>query len=231
MTTPLAVFENGALGERGLARAILLISEDPWTIIKKEQAMSAVPGIVAHQSAFEGGEQLKMPAIRIGISACLLGQEVRYDGGHKHDRYLTDTLGQYFEWVPVCPQVEVGLTVPRPTMRLEMNEGQLRLFMPKEGKDLTRSMRAYAKSRVRELEKDNLSGYLLKKGSPSSGMERVRVYQGDGRPPTRNGRGLFAEALLDRFPNLPVEDIRFSFSVITKEVNMSKIDWSYHRQG
>ncbi len=140
------------------------------------------------------------------MSACLLGQKVRFDGGHKHDRYLTDTLGQYFEWVPVCPEVEVGLPVPRPTIRLEMHDGQLRLFMPKEGRDLTRQMRSYAKARAKELKNENLSGYLFKRGSPSCGMEQVRVCQDEGRPPTRNGRGLFAEAILARFPNLPVEE-------------------------
>lgn len=150
-------------------------------------------------------EQLNEP-IRIGISACLVGQKVRFDGGHKQDRYLTDTLGQYFEWVPVCPEVEVGLPVPRPSLRLEWHDGRIRLVMPSAGRDLTAKMRAYAKARVKALEDEGLSGYLLKKSSPSCGLERVRVYRGEGRPPDRNGRGLFAEALLERFANLPVEE-------------------------
>ncbi len=144
--------------------------------------------------------------IRIGISACLLGRRVRFDGGHKQDRYLTDTLGQYFEWVPVCPEVEVGLPTPRPSLRLELHDGEIRMMMPKEGKDLTRAMRSYAKSRTAALAENELSGYLLKRDSPSCGMERVRVYRGQGQPPNRNGRGLYAEALLARFPNLPVEE-------------------------
>ena len=168
--------------------------------------------------------------IRIGISTCLLGQKVRFDGGHKHDRYLTGTLGQYFEWVPVCPEVEVGLPIPRPTLRLEMHDGQLRLFMPKEARDLTRPMRAYAKTRVKELEDENLSGYLLKKASPSCGMERVRVYQGEGRPPNRNGRGLFAEALLDRFPNLPVEEEGRLHDPPLRENWVTRV-FAYHRLG
>jgi uncharacterized protein YbgA (DUF1722 family)/uncharacterized protein YbbK (DUF523 family) len=143
--------------------------------------------------------------IRIGISACLLGRKVRFDGGHKHDRYLTDTLGQYFQWVPVCPEVEVGLSTPRPTMRLESAEGEIRMVMPKEGRDLTRDMRRWAKSRVAALEKEELIGYLLKKDSPSCGMQRVKVYHGKG-PARREGRGLYAEALLARLPNLPVEE-------------------------
>ncbi|MHC4398911.1 MAG: YbgA family protein [Planctomycetota bacterium] len=144
--------------------------------------------------------------IRIGISACLLGEKVRFDGGHKRDRYLTDTLGQYFRWVAVCPEVEVGLPTPRPSLRLELHDGQLRMVMPKEHRDLTQPMRTYAKSRAKALESEGLSGYLLKKDSPSCGLERVRVYKGPGQPPNRNGRGLFAEALLARFPNLPVEE-------------------------
>ena len=143
--------------------------------------------------------------LRIGISACLVGRKVRFDGGHKHDRYLTDTLGLYFDWVPVCPEVEVGLPIPRPTLRLELHDGDVRMVMPKEGRDLTRAMRSYAKSRAAALAKEELSGYLLKKDSPSCGMERVRVYKKQG-PPNRNGRGLYAEALLARFPHLPVEE-------------------------
>ena len=144
--------------------------------------------------------------IRIGISSCLLGQKVRFDGGHKRDRYLTDTLGQYFEWVPVCPEVEVGLPTPRPSLRLELQDGQVHMIITREGRDLTRPMQAYAKARVKALEDESLSGYVLKKASPSCGLERVRVYQGEGKPPNRNGRGLYAAALLDRFPNLPVEE-------------------------
>ena len=101
--------------------------------------------------------------IRIGISTCLLGEEVRYDGGHKHDRFITDTLGQYFEWVPCCPEVEIGLGVPRPTIRLEWHDDDVRLIMPQRELDLTQKMRAYANSRVRELADEDLCGYLLKK--------------------------------------------------------------------
>jgi uncharacterized protein YbgA (DUF1722 family)/uncharacterized protein YbbK (DUF523 family) len=151
-------------------------------------------------------EEQEIQPIRIGISACLLGQKVRFDGGHKHDRYLTDTLGQYFEWVPVCPEVEVGLGVPRPTLRLETRNDELRLIMPKEGRDLTRTMTAYARVRVKALEMEGLTGYLLKSASPSCGLERVKVYSGDRHPPTRKGRGLFAQALVGRLSNLPVEE-------------------------
>lgn len=141
--------------------------------------------------------------IRIGISACLLGRKVRYDGGHKHDHFITDTLGQYFQWVPVCPEIKLG--TPRPTLRLEQDGDQLRLVMPKEGRDLTRTMQSYAKKRVAALAGEDLCGYILKKSSPSCGMERVKVYTPDGYPAGK-GRGLFAESLLEHFPYLPVEE-------------------------
>ena len=143
--------------------------------------------------------------IRIGISTCLLGECVRYDGGHKHDPFITGTLGRYFEWVSCCPEVELGLGIPRPTIRLESRADAIHLIMPKTADDLTRSMSIFARRRVDQLAKENLCGYLLKKQSPSCGMERVKVYQSRGAP-RRDGRGLFAERLLERMPNLPVEE-------------------------
>jgi uncharacterized protein YbgA (DUF1722 family)/uncharacterized protein YbbK (DUF523 family) len=143
--------------------------------------------------------------VRIGISACLLGKKVRYDGGHKHDRYLTGTLGQYFEWVPVCPEVEFGLPTPRETMRLEWSADGTRLIMTASGCDLTIAMERFARDRVEQLETEDLSGYILKSDSPSCGMFRVRVY-GSGGMPTRSGRGLFAGELARLFPDLPIEE-------------------------
>jgi uncharacterized protein YbgA (DUF1722 family)/uncharacterized protein YbbK (DUF523 family) len=143
--------------------------------------------------------------IRVGISTCLLGEPVRYDGGHKRDPYLVDTLGRYVEWVPVCPEVELGLGTPRETLRLVRIGEDVRMVMPKTGQDHTEGMRAFARKRVRELEKEDLCGYILKKDSPSCGMERVRVFDAHGVP-AKSGRGLFAEALLRHFPNLPVEE-------------------------
>jgi uncharacterized protein YbgA (DUF1722 family)/uncharacterized protein YbbK (DUF523 family) len=143
--------------------------------------------------------------IRIGISACLLGEKVRFDGGHKHDRYLTQTLGPYFEWVPICPEVEMGLGTPRETMRLEQAGDGIRMVMPKSGRDLTRPMREYAGERVEKLALEDLGGYILKSDSPSCGLMRIRVYGPSGMP-TRSGRGLFAEALANRFPYLPIEE-------------------------
>lgn len=142
--------------------------------------------------------------LRIGVSACLLGQEVRYNGGHKRDSFLTDVLGPYVEWVPVCPEVEIGLGTPRPPIRLERAPDGLRLVMPDTGEDLTARMSDYAERRVRALADLDLAGYILKKDSPSCGMERVKVY--DGSMPAKDGRGLYAEALLRLLPDLPVEE-------------------------
>jgi uncharacterized protein YbgA (DUF1722 family)/uncharacterized protein YbbK (DUF523 family) len=130
---------------------------------------------------------------------------VRFDGGHKEDRFLTHTLSKYFEWVPVCPEVELGLGTPRETMRLVHIEGATRLITQERHVDLTEALHAFAKSRVEALAAENLAGYILKSDSPSCGMERVRVYATSGIP-ARSGRGLFAEALMARFPNLPVEE-------------------------
>ncbi|MBL7042939.1 MAG: DUF523 and DUF1722 domain-containing protein [Pirellulaceae bacterium] len=148
-----------------------------------------------------------MPPIRIGISSCLLGNKVRYDGGHKHDRYLTDTLGKYFEWVPVCPEVELGLGVPRETIQLVQAQGeqQVRLMTSRTELDLTRRMRTLVSRRATALAKEDLSGFVLKSKSPSCGTERVKVHQAKG-PPKKSGQGFFVKALLQRLPNLPVEE-------------------------
>jgi uncharacterized protein YbgA (DUF1722 family)/uncharacterized protein YbbK (DUF523 family) len=143
--------------------------------------------------------------IRLGISACLLGQQVRYDGGHKWDRFLTDTLGKYVEFVPVCPEVECGLGIPREAMRLVGDPHNPKLVTVRSDVDHTEQMLNWAKTRVVELEKEDLCGFVFKSDSPSSGMERVKVYGPSGTP-TRTGVGLFARAFMDHFPLLPVED-------------------------
>ncbi len=143
--------------------------------------------------------------IRIGISACLLGQEVRFDGGHKRSDFLVDIFGPFVEFVPVCPEVEIGLGVPRETLRLVRDGGEIRLIGNESGADHTGAMRRYSDRRTAALANDDLSGYVLKKGSPSCGMERVRIYAANGIP-ARDGRGLYADALVRRFPNLPIEE-------------------------
>jgi uncharacterized protein YbgA (DUF1722 family)/uncharacterized protein YbbK (DUF523 family) len=143
--------------------------------------------------------------IRIGISTCLLGQEVRFDGGHKRDPYLTDLLGPFVKFVPVCPEVEIGLGIPRETIRLVNTPEGIRLQGTRSGADHTDRMQRYAAAKVRELEKLDLCGYVLKKGSPSCGMERVKIYSEKGMP-ARSGSGMFAGELLERLPLLPVEE-------------------------
>jgi len=143
--------------------------------------------------------------VRIGVSSCLLGQKVRFDGGHKRDAFLVDTFGRFVEWVPVCPEVEVGMGTPREAIRLVRDGESVRLLGVKSATDHTAPMRTWAVRRVETLAGELLDGYILKKDSPSCGMERVRVYDPNGAP-SRTGRGLFAEALLARLPLLPVEE-------------------------
>jgi uncharacterized protein YbgA (DUF1722 family)/uncharacterized protein YbbK (DUF523 family) len=143
--------------------------------------------------------------LRLGISACLLGQEVRYDGGHKRDTFLSETLGRHVEWVPVCPEVELGLGIPREPIRLEGDPAHPRLVAPKSGTDLTVAMARLAHARVEQLARMDLCGYVLKKDSPSCGMVRVRVHGLSGMP-ARRGTGVFAARVMARLPLLPVEE-------------------------
>ncbi|HXH82619.1 MAG TPA: DUF523 domain-containing protein [Candidatus Tectomicrobia bacterium] len=148
--------------------------------------------------------------VRLGVSACLLGERVRYDGGHKRDAFLVDVLGPHVEWVPVCPEVELGLGVPRPTLRLEGRPTAPRLVREATGEDLTVAMRRYAAARVRELARLGLDGYVFKRGSPSCGLFDVPVHgtDADSTAPAApaHGRGLFAAALTAALPLLPVEE-------------------------
>ena len=151
-----------------------------------------------------GDSQPAMAPLRLGISACLLGQAVRYDGGHKRDPFLAATLGRFVEWVAVCPEVEIGLGVPREPIRLEGDPAAPRLVAANSRRDLTRAMTRFARARAAELARLDLVGYVFKKDSPSCGMEGVRVH-GGGRP-RRRGTGLFARAVMARLPLLPVEE-------------------------
>ncbi|MBI3570291.1 MAG: DUF1722 domain-containing protein [Gammaproteobacteria bacterium] len=142
--------------------------------------------------------------IRLGISSCLLGQKVRFDGSHKLDSFLTGTLGQYFEWVPVCPEVAIGLGVPRPPIRLVGSPAAPHAVGVKDvSLDATDKLAAYGRQQARRL--DDLSGYVFKSRSPSCGMERVKVYQRAGAP-ARSGRGIYADAFLSGQPWLPAEE-------------------------
>jgi uncharacterized protein YbgA (DUF1722 family)/uncharacterized protein YbbK (DUF523 family) len=146
-----------------------------------------------------------MEKIKLGISTCLLGEKVRYDGGHKWDHFLTDTLGQYVEYVPVCPEVECGFGIPREPFRLVGDFQRPHLVTSQTNHDHTERMLQWAKRRVMELKRENLCGFIFKSGSPSSGMERVKVYDPNGIP-AKNGVGIFARVFMEHFPLLPVED-------------------------
>lgn len=143
--------------------------------------------------------------LRLGISRCLLGDEVRFDGGHKQDRFLTDVLGRYVEWVSVCPEVEAGLGTPREAMRLVGNPHHPRLMTIKSKHDHTQAMKTMIDARLDSLHTQDLSGFVFKRGSPSCGVERVRVYTAQGMP-SYNGVGIFAKAFTEQFPLIPVEE-------------------------
>jgi uncharacterized protein YbgA (DUF1722 family)/uncharacterized protein YbbK (DUF523 family) len=146
-----------------------------------------------------------VPRLRLGISACLLGQPVRFDGGHKRDTFLTSVLARFVEWVAICPEEEAGLGTPREPMRLVDEDGTRRLVTVRSRRDVTGTLTTFASARVPQLRSLHLDGFVLKKDSPSCGLMRVKVYSECGVA-ARTGRGLFAEALCAALPTLPVEE-------------------------
>ncbi|WP_415712775.1 YbgA family protein [Maridesulfovibrio sp.] len=143
--------------------------------------------------------------IRLGIARCLLGEKVRYDGAHKLDRYLRDVLGPYVEWVPVCPEMECGMGVPREAVRLVGEIESPRLLGRNSGEDWTERMQEWGRKKLALLEKENLCGYIFKHGSPSNAMGRMKVFHEDGRI-FYSGTGIWARMVMDHFPDLPCED-------------------------
>jgi uncharacterized protein YbbK (DUF523 family)/uncharacterized protein YbgA (DUF1722 family) len=172
------------------------------------------------------------PPIRVGVSSCLLGAPVRFDGGHKKDPFLVAELGQHVEWVPVCPELEVGMGVPREAVRLVRPSvgpkvGGLRMVGVQSGRDWTDAMHSYSRERVAALERLELSGYILKSKSPSCGMERVKVYGPKGTA-VKEGSGLYATALIERFPLLPVEEEGRLNDPVLRENFIERV-FCYHR--
>ena len=143
--------------------------------------------------------------IKIGISSCLLGNKVRYDGGHSHDRFLTQTLGMFTEYVPVCPEVECGMPTPREAVRLVGKPENPRLVTQRTAVDKTDQMQTWIKKKLKTLEQENLCGFIFRSKSPSSGLYRIRVYDEDGIV-RKTGTGMFARAFTDHFPRIPVEE-------------------------
>ena len=144
--------------------------------------------------------------LRIGVSSCLLGNSVRYDGGHKRDRFLTDVLATLADFVPVCPEFEMGLGAPRETLRVVRGDDGERLVAPGSGSDHTRRHDAWAQERLRALEALDLDGFVLKSKSPSCGLERVPVYTPAGAPIGKVGTGMFTARLQDHQPWMPLEE-------------------------
>jgi uncharacterized protein YbbK (DUF523 family) len=165
-------------------------------------------------------------SIKIGVSSCLLGEQVRYDGGHKHDPYITATLGRYFSFVPVCPEVGCGLPIPREAMRLEGDPAAPRLLTHKSRVDLTASMQAFCAAKVKELEGEDLCGFIFKKDSPSSGLFRVKVY--NNGTAVKSGRGLIAAAVAQHFPLLPLEEEGRLNNPLLREIFIERV-FSYRR--
>ncbi|MBW1698121.1 MAG: DUF523 and DUF1722 domain-containing protein [Deltaproteobacteria bacterium] len=145
--------------------------------------------------------------VRLGISSCLLGDNVRFDGGNRMDRFLTHSLAQFVDYVPVCPEIEAGFGVPREPFRLEGDPISPRLITVKTRVDYTERMVRWAKRRVKELEKENLHGFIFKSSSPSDGMMGVKVYTGKGRF-VKKGVGIFARMFMQQFPLIPAEEDR-----------------------
>ncbi|MHC4974014.1 MAG: YbgA family protein [Planctomycetota bacterium] len=146
------------------------------------------------------------PRLRLGVSSCLLGERVRFNGDHKRDRFVTDVLSRYVEWVPVCPEVEMGLGAPRESMRLVGAAADPRLIAPASDTDHTAGMKRWVRGRLPGLAREGLHGFIVKKDSPSCGMARVRVWHEGGGGNERKGVGLFTGALMERLPLLPVEE-------------------------
>ena len=146
-----------------------------------------------------------MEKIKLGISACLLGENVRYDGGHKLDSFLKDSLGKYVEYVPVCPEVECGLGVPRKSMRLEGEPNSLSLIITETRQDVTKRMVNWAQKRMIQLEKEDIHGFIFKSDSPSCGIKKVKIYN-EKSMPIKAGVGIFAQIFIKHFPSLPVQD-------------------------
>jgi uncharacterized protein YbbK (DUF523 family)/uncharacterized protein YbgA (DUF1722 family) len=148
--------------------------------------------------------KIKKP--RALISACLLGQKLRYDGSHARDAYLANALRRYVEWVPVCPETECGFPVPRETMRLRGNPDSPHLYTVETNRDQTEAMRRWAERKLRDFEGAGLCGFVFKSRSPSCGISGVKVFGWNGAAPRACGTGIFALAAQRRFPLLPAAD-------------------------
>jgi uncharacterized protein YbgA (DUF1722 family)/uncharacterized protein YbbK (DUF523 family) len=163
--------------------------------------------------------------ITVGVSSCLLGQAVRFDGGHKRNSYITDALSQYFDFVPVCPELAIGLGMPRRTLRLVGGAEQPRAIISGSGTDVTTALAEYGARIARDLA--HLRGYIFKKASPSCGMERVKVYDNNDVA-EKAGVGIYARALMQALPLLPVEEEGRLTDPLLREQFIERV-YVYHR--
>ncbi len=166
---------------------------------------------------------------RIGVSACLLGKPVRFDGGHKRSDFVADVLARFVDFVPVCPELESGMPVARESLRLVKDRGSIRVLGNRSGDDYTDRVATWVQSRLPSLGELNLDGFILKKDSPSCGIERVRLYRDrQDRQPARNGTGLFAAALRERFPSLPMTEEGWLYDASLRESFLGRV-FTHHR--
>jgi len=147
-----------------------------------------------------------MEKIKIAVSSCLLGNAVRYDGQHQLDHFIKDTLSQWCDFVPVCPEVECGLPIPRETMRLVGDIDNPRLLTSRTGIDHTEKMQTWIKQKLEILKEEEILAFIFKTKSPSSGMRKVKIYNEKGQTVSYAGVGMFAKAFMEKFPDVPVED-------------------------
>ncbi|MEX2365578.1 MAG: DUF523 and DUF1722 domain-containing protein [Pseudohongiellaceae bacterium] len=163
-----------------------------------------------------------MSAIKVGISSCLLGEEVRFNGGHKLSRLCSSELSRYFEYVSLCPEVGIGLGVPRKPIRLVGDPAAPRAVgVDNPAMDVTQALQDYAREQMPGLQ--DLCGYIFIKGSPSCGLFRVKVYRDNGYPNEEAGRGIYAKSITDSFPLLPVEEAGRLLDPVLKENFISRV--------
>lgn len=163
--------------------------------------------------------------IQIGISACLLGEQVRFDGGHKQSRYCMDELSRVFFYRPVCPEVAIGMSTPRKTIRLVNYDGDVRLKATDDSFDVTDKMNEFSVKQSTAM--DFISGYIVCAKSPSCGMERVKLYDGKTGYSEKAGVGLFAKTLMETFPLLPVEEDGRLHDLVLRENFITRV-FAYH---
>lgn len=164
--------------------------------------------------------------INVGISSCLLGNEVRFDGGHKHSHLCTESLSRYFHFIPECPEVASGMSIPRKPIRLigDIHEPSV-VAVHDNSLDYTDQLKTFSQNKAQQM--DELCGYIFMQKSPSCGVFRVKVFQESGRPAAEPGRGVYAKAVMDGNPLLPVEESGRLEDAVLRESFITRV-YAYH---